>query len=143
MREAIRRPALLARRVRSLRLASFSCLSSSFSVLLSLSLVSCLSSPVPVLALRDLFPLLRFPSRPPHSARPSGSTLLERTFFASFSRSRFLSLFPQFLAPFGLPKSTKNREKTEKMAVQIRLCFPIAFFMDLSSLLDGPNLEKS
>ena len=74
--------------------------------------------------------LLKGSHRVQHSARPTGSTLLDRLFFAFFFGPRFLSILSPFLPPFCLPKSTPNRKKSEKMGLQIRVRFCFSFSAD-------------
>ena len=115
--------------------------------LISLAQSSCLRSAVPILpvlaqlgliwAWLDPCPLLN-PPQPGPTFRQAVSfgcspALLERTFFASFLRPRFLSIFSPFWAPFGLPKSSQNWQKSEKMGLQAQLYFLIVF---LSLLLN-------
>ena len=94
------------------------------------SAVSDLLSQVFFLSSGCSFTLLKGSRRVQHSARPTASTLLDRLFFASFFGPRFLLILLPFLPPFCLPKSTQNRKKSEKMGLQIRVCFCFSFSAD-------------
>ena len=90
-----------------------------------------------------VYPFFTPPNPPTGPADCHQPLPLYRSNIASFFRPRFLSIFSPFWAPFGRPRWSQNRKKTEKMGVQIRRCFSIAFLLNFCTLLDGPNLEKS
>ena len=93
------------------RLAGHGVLDSYFCLV---SAVSDLLSRVFFLSSGCSFTLLKGSRRVQHSARPTSLTLLERIFFVSFFRPRFLSFFSPFWRPFGLPKLTPKPEKIGK-----------------------------
>ena len=84
------------------------------------------------------------PPNPPTGPADCHQPLPSELFFnASVLRPRFLLIFLPFWAPFGRPRWSQNRKITEKMGVQIRSSFCIAFLLNFCSLLNRPNLEKS